>query len=547
MLALPRPQLLPPEDCSSTLADVATPQAAPSEDLLAQRPETSQTTSSVEDKAVLTQACIRDEKGVQTTVDSTSRRPPRPQSNRTHSSQLTGKRPHHSAVSGEELRKIQISSSSSHRTTPVIPGVRRPLPRSPRKWGENSCRDQHPQATDAVELRIVTSSSLAGNHSTVCSNMTGVVDRMPVGPNAVAATADKNAVLHAVQRTHSTPPRRKSGHRKEALQTTTTTTTTCVQKPKQSAKDPKDAIDNFVEIAMSCSETSQLEASDGSDADPGDSPLSVSLTSSSDGESALVSPARRFKVIKARVDSAVLHSQQQMVSRDSARAALAAMDSFSPVASSTTCSPNAAPTDRFAVTSPDGATAGWQEIGNPVSEPEPESTSRRWNNTQQNANSPHPQCGNVPVGESEAALLQARLGTTSSSSMLSPTSLQQVSGCSEAISVPSEPDQEILCFSQVTSPLQHTAQQKLAVDVAGSWKAVMEEILPKSPPAHNADIQAVSSLDEPPAGSNLEQLYAQHKRTEATKAAEVTSVQTLCCFELQQLGNDFVTGYHVRS
>ena len=94
---------------------------------------------------------------------------------------------------------------------------------------------------------------------------------------------------------------------------------------------------------------------------------------------------------------------------------------------------------------------------------------------------------------------------------------------------------------------KHTAQQKLAVNVAGFWKAVMKEIVPKSPPAHKAEIQATLSLDEPPAGSDLEQLYAQHQQMEATQAGEVTSVQAQCCFELQQLGDDFVTGYHVRS
>lgn len=526
------------------MADVATPQAAPSEALLAQRPEKSQATASVEDKAVLTQACTRDEKGVQTTVDSTSQQSPRPRSNRTHSSQFTGKRAQHSAVGGEEARKMRISSSS-RRTKPGLGGVRRPLPRSPRKCGEDSCRNQRPQSTDVVELRIVTSSSLAGNHSTTCSNMTGVVDRMPVGPNAFVATAGRREVLHAVQRTHSTPPRRKSGHRKEALQVAAATA--CGQKPKQPAKDPT-MIDSFVELAKSGDETSRLAAGEGSDADAGNSPLSVSLTSSSDGESALVSPARRFKVIEARDDSDVLHSQlPQMVSRDSARAAFAAMDSFSPVASSTSCSPNAAPADLFAVTSPEGDLAGWQDIVNSGSEPEPESTSHRWNDTQQKANSARAQRGDVPVGEPAEALVQVSPGTTSSSSLLSPTSLQQVSGCSEAISVPSEPGQEIWCLSQVTSPLQHTAQQKLAVNVAGFWKAMMKEIVPKSLPAHKAEIQATLSLDEPPAGSDLEQLYAQHQRMEATQAGEVMSVQTQCCFELQQLGDDFVTGYHVRS
>ena len=112
-----------------------------------------------------------------------------------------------------------------------------------------------------------------------------------------------------------------------------------------------------------------------------------------------------------------------------------------------------------------------------------------------------------------------------------------MSGCSDAISVPSDPGQETL------SPVQQDIRlQKLAVNVAGSWQAVMKEIVPKSP-VQKIKSHTTVSLEDPPTGSDLEELYAQHKRTEALEAQ---SEQTLCFFELQQLGDDFVTGYHVR-
>lgn len=434
-------------------------------------PENALDSALVEEKAVLTESCIQDNKSVQTAVDSHSQL--------ADLSQVSDKA---AQTAGDETRQMQTLGTSKKCGAPSVPSVRRPLPPSPRRWGEHGCRDQQPQPTEAVELCIVTGCSVSRNHRTVCSSMTGVVDGMPVGPNASAVTSGGSRVLRAVQRTHSTPPRRKSGHQKRRLNATTPH----FRKSEQVVEDTKNSIDVVVE----CKET-----------DAGGSPLSVSLVDSSEGESELVSPARRITVIEASGDSdRQLH---QLVSRDAAKEAFAAMESFSPVESNTsTCR------------SPVAASTG----------PETETqTYTRWSN--------------IPVGETED-FLRASPATTGSPSMLSPTSFQHVSGCSDAVSVPSDPGQETL------SPVQqHIRLQKVAVDVAGSWQAVMKEIVPKSPPVQKIGSQTLVSLEEPPTGSDLEELYAQHKRA---VGVEAQSAQTLCYFELQQLGDDFVTGYHVR-
>ncbi len=542
VLALPRPQLSPPEDRSTMSADeLALPEAS-SETLMQNVPEKMLNSAPVKEKAVLTESCTRGDKGVQTTVDSHNQL--------ADLSQVSDKT---AQAAGTETWQMHTLGSSKSCGTPSVPSVRRPLPPSPRRCGEHGCRDQQPQPTDAVELCIVTGSSMTGSRGTICSSMTGVVERMPVGPNASAVTAGSSRVLRAVQRTHSTPPRRKLGHRKGRLNTTPPH----VRKPKQAAEETTgtDAIDGFVECAKADSETSRPDACKGGDA--GSSPLSVSLTDSSDGESAFISPARRIKMIEAGNDSdSQLH---QLVSRDVAKEALAAMDSFSPVASdASTCnSPVAAPTSLEKETWPhrtlpvaathDAPPARRrQETAKSVPEPEPEQPRNyRRNGSQKPVSPTHTLWGNIPSGETEA-VLRASPGAAGSPSMLSPIGLQHLSGCSDAISVPSDPGQETLCFSQAPSPVQQNIRvlKKLAVDIAGSWQAVMKEIVPKSPSVQN---QTTVLLAEPPTGSDLEELYAQHKRTEVPiEAVEGQRVQTLCCFELQQLGDDFVTGYHVR-
>ena len=250
-------------------------------------PENALDSALVEEKAVLTESCIQDNKGVQTAADSHSQL--------ADLSQVSDKP---AQAASDETRRMQTLGTIKKCGAPSVQSVRRPLPPSPRRWGEHGCRDQQqPQPTDAVELCIVTGCSVTRNHRTVCSSMTGVVDGMPVGPNASAVKSGGSRVLRAVQRTHSTPPRRKSGHQKRRLNAAPPYT----RKSEQVAEDTKNPIDVFVECKEFDTDTLRFGARQGSDA--GGSPLSVSLTDSSNGESSLGSPARRITVIEASGDS----------------------------------------------------------------------------------------------------------------------------------------------------------------------------------------------------------------------------------------------------
>lgn len=119
--------------------------------------------------------------------------------------------------------------------------------------------------------------------------------------------------------------------------------------------------------------------------------------------------------------------------------------------------------------------------------------------------------GSVPVGDQASP----------SASTLSPVSIQHLSGRSEAISVPSDPND-----------ISASPPVKLVMDVSGAWKAALTQT---DPP-----VKVDTMGSEPTAGTDLEALYAQHQ-----KAAKAAAAPMQCCFELHQLGDDFVTGHHV--
>lgn len=545
VLALPRPQLSPADNSSSTEKTPATSQAAPPD--VQKMAEQTLARVSVDEKAVLTQPFIRDDEGVQATAQSNGDPVADPDLMNPHSPQTRDTAAQESSTKARGLHSL---ASRDRRNS--TPSVRRPALPSPRRLADQSCRDQHPQSVDPVELRVVADSA-AGSRSTICSSMTGVVEGMPVGRNAAAMTAGRGGVLHAVQRTHSTPPRRKTGCRKAFAPKSTPPHT---HYPEQTEDRTADTASGFAEDPKTGSDTSRLDRNDGTDGEgnSGDASgcaVSVSFASSSDGESALISPPRRSLIAETTNNSDGL---EHSASCDAAKQALAALDSFSPVASNaSTCS---RPGDAVSISEQQQAqehrtlpmatthkelSAERQANLAPEPEPESEAIRHRCDHSQVSGNPPQVLWSNVPFGKPMENVLQTSPDAPDAGSLLSPTSLQQLSGRSEAISVPSEPGEDTSCYPQASSPLPYTGLQELAVSVAGSWRAVMKEITPKG----RAHMTNIETMMDPPAGTDLEVLYAQHKRAESlAEAAEATS--TLCFFELQQLGPDFVTGHHVR-
>jgi hypothetical protein len=603
VLALPRPQLLPPEERSDgtepaepaaqlqpELKAKPKPQSQPvpqpelqPEPELELEPEKRLVQPSIKEKATVTDSCISDEKGVQASATDLVGGSSVYRTSRIVAVGAPSPRSSISTVvpqAGDKVRQMRALVQQRR-----YPGGRNDKsvrrcqpPPSPRRWAAESCRDEQPQSTEAAELRIMTGSSASagGKQMTVCSTMNGVVDGMPVGPDATVAAGVGKQARHALQRTHSTPPRRKSIHKHRApLQVIPQH----VQQPECSALDEMGLLDDIADdakavvTAVHAAPPSERSNSGGGCIDAsvsggGELPTSVSfMSSSTEGESALISPAQRHRgIVVADQDeprgttTAAAEEQtrsDQLSSRDAdvddhqgwesfsqQQRSLAAMESVSPVTSALSDHNG----DEY---SPE---ARRQERTEMQTEPESGPRSSDWQHTETRART----WATVPVGElhvrSSSPVADGAAAGTANASSLSPASFQfqHLSGRSEAISVPSEPGADTSRSPAPPHPEQQfELLQKLGVDVAGTWRAVLTEttkpVLPGKIKRKDLDTRAAAEQG-PAAGTNLEALYAQHKRTEAEAAAEAAaSLQALsCCFELHQLGSDFVTGHHVR-
>ena len=537
VLALPRPQLEPPEPEPEpeTEAEAVLPEAE-MEELVAPEPEPEKEVPQVrpqeqpvqsgrqlfDENATATDRCDAEDKVVQAI-----RHPAAPPSaKRIPHVETQGKE--NAAPAGERLRQM------AHKQRPPISGSKksgsgaRRCPPPSRKWAEQTCRDEQPQTIPEVELHI--SANTAAGESISCTGMTGVVERMPVGPEGPGSGRPQGAT-HETQRGHCIPRRKSLGNRSPAAAGVPTI------KPVLDEMVPEmgSLVDDIAGSPTKHSDhvagqPSNKPAVPQEEEEQVESPLSIT-SSSEKGASALISPAHRstrnaFQEPEAAaspaeaadpacsseeepdwVDTAIDNPAGSFSRRLGAAEEtwMAAMDSVSPMVSLTSSSRQM--DDDIIHEAVDVGDSSGLLAANESSTSSIDAVT----DSPIHVGSAPATWGSVPVGDQASP----------SASTLSPVSIQHLSGRSEAISVPSDPND-----------ISASPPVKLVMDVSGAWKAALTQT---DPP-----VKVDTMGSEPTAGTDLEALYAQHQ-----KAAKAAAAPMQCCFELHQLGDDFVTGHHV--
>jgi len=427
---------------------------------------------------------------------------------------------------GEKLREMRLaykqrSPPGGGKNGLGGSGARRCPPPSPRKWASEACRDEQPQSIPEVELLI--SANTAAGKSISCSGMTGVVERMPVGPEGPRSGRPQGAT-HETQRGHCIPRRKSLGNRSPAAAVGVPTIKPVLDEmvpemgrliddaAERPAKHGDHSAGQPSELAVP--QEQQMEE------EQAESPLSIT-SSSEEGESALISPAQRRTRIAsqepeaAASPAAAADTTGHRSSRSGGAAAesfsrlgaaeemwMAAMDGFSPVASPASSSREMDENDTTQEAAEvDGSSvllAGDESSSSSSSEATSRAGASVMDSPIHVASAPA-QWGSVPVGDQASP----------SASALSPTSIQHLSGRSEAISVPSDPSD----LSVAPLPV------KLIVDVSGGWKAALTQT---DPP-----VKVDPMGSEPAMGTDLEALYAHHQKAVAAAAA---AAKMQCCF-----------------
>ena len=401
VLALPRPQLHPPSEQDAAEKADGEPAAAEGE---------AESTAS------------KQEKGVQASpADEVAARPQQPAV--VAASQQARAVPRAAVKSpGKAVRR---SGGAVPRTVRSTAGPRHPKAASPRRWADQACRLQQPQQADAVLLV-----ANAGHEATACAGMTGTVEGMPVGADAVAPQPKQ-----ALERSCCTPPRRKSLLHRVPEEASST-----------------DNGDDVPEMGLLVDEEPLVE-------------LEVSSSSSSSSDDSLHFPIRGAARKEVAADLTSSTEESLLLPTDGARLGARAPQ---PAAAAATESEDGAAEEQL----------GWAAIEvSPVASPDLTAGETRW--------------GELPIGDlsgsdaspqqpSDPGSEETRAADTSSVVSDKSRSPASVSGQSEPVSVPGEPGES----HHVESLTQ------LAVDVGGSWRAVLkdDDTCPKQPAGEGADM-----------------------------------------------------------